>query len=197
MDHKEIEIKIKLDDPTGLMRKVEKLGGKKVGEHTEYDVMYDNASGNFNTGYPESKQLRLRKTEKGNLLTYKEKFQEEDHDHILQRTEIQTKVENFETMDTILKRMGFQPYKVKEKKAVHYGLDGFILEFHKLPFLGDFLEIEASEKQLEKFLPKLDLSVEQGINKSYNSLFDDYCKQHGLPPGSQLTFEEEKKRGLQ
>ena len=194
---KEIEIKIKLDDPTGLMRKVEKLGGKKMGQYHEHDVMYDNASGNFNTGYPESKQLRLRKSEEGNFLTYKEKLKGEEHNHILQRTEIETTVEDFETMDTILKRLGFRPYKVKEKIAIDYTLDGFTVEFHKLPFLGDFLEIEASEKQLEEFLPKLGLAIDQGINKSYNSLFDDYCKQHGLPQGSQLTFEEEKKRGLQ
>jgi predicted adenylyl cyclase CyaB len=193
MDTREIEIKIKLDDAAALIKKVEGLGAKQVSEHNEYDVMYDDNSGNFKTGYPEKKQLRLRRTEKGNLLTYKEPIDVE-HKYLLQRIEIQTHVEDFEIMDAILKKIGFNPYKVKEKVAVHYDLDGVILQFHKLPFLGDFLEIEAEEKELREFLPKIGLSFEQGINKSYNALFKDYCKEKNWPLDTPLTFEEERNK---
>lgn len=192
---KEIEIKIKLEDRDALIKKVESLGGQKIikDEGMAYDVMYDDNEHNYATGNKTGKLLRLRKAPYGNRLTYKEKLSETDHEHLLQRTEIEVSVSDFEKMDLILKNLGFTPVAIKEKYNMHYRLDGFVLEFHRLPFLGDFLEIEGEEIELQKILPKLGLTMDQGINKGYYKLFAEYCAENNLPNKTPCTFEEEQK----
>ena len=71
-------------------------------------------------------------------------------------------------------------------------LEGFQVELHTLPFLGEFMEIEADEEKLEKFLPKIGFSVTDGINKDYTQLFYGFCSEHGLSMDTPQTFEEEK-----
>ena len=194
MKHQEIEIKIKLPDAEALKKKVEALGGKKSLEGLEYDVMYERKDGNF---FHEHKTLRLRKHPKGNLLTYKERMPDRNHSNLLERTEIQTWVTDYEATDQILQKLGYAPYRIKEKYCVHYELDGFEIEFHRLPMLGDFVEIEAEEEKLKMILDKLGLKMEQGINKDYSSLYFDYCKANGMSLDAPNTFEEEKKYHLQ
>jgi adenylate cyclase, class 2 len=192
---KEIEIKIKLDDREALIKKVEELGGKRVieDEGLVYDVLYNNAAGDFNSGNYQGKHLRLRRAPYGNRLTYKEKNNDKEHHFLLNRTEIEVGVGDFEKTDLILQKLGFFPHRYKEKQNVEYQLDGFRLEFHKMPFLGNFLEIEAEESELKKILPKLGLKIEQGINQGYHKLFYEYCEQHGWSIETPMTFEEEKK----
>ncbi|HEV8601092.1 MAG TPA: class IV adenylate cyclase [Patescibacteria group bacterium] len=190
---KEIEIKIKLADSANLIKKVESLGGKKRPENFEHDTMYDDGKGFFDN----ERVLRLRKATNGNLLTYKEKDIGDHHDNLLKRTEIQTKVDDCSQMDAILRKLGFIPYRIKEKISTEYELDGFILDFHKIPFLGDFLEIEADEDKLPAILAKIGFSLNDGINKNYTKLFFEFCDQNGLSHDLPQTFEEEKRHSLQ
>lgn len=194
-DNREIEIKIKIEDPEVLLKKILELGGIELEdkEGLEHDVMYDDGKG----FYDAHKVLRLRTTPFGNLLTYKEKTSESDHKSLLIRTEIETFIKNAETMDQIIRKLGFFPYRVKDKYVRKINLDNLILEFHKLPFIGDFLEIEAEETELTKVLEKINFSMESGINQDYGTLFYNYCKQKNLPSDTPMTFEEEKKHGLQ
>lgn len=192
MNTKEIEIKIKLNDAEAVIGKALSLGAKFLPEESgfEKDVMYEKEGGNF---FHEHKTLRLRQTPFGNLLTYKEKLPEGKHKFLLQRLEIQTKFEDYEAMDKILGKLGYFPYKIKEKESAHYLLDGLKLEFHKMPFLGNFLEIEGEEERLKDVLKKLGLNFEQGINKDYSGLFFIFCDEHGIDKSTPQTFEEEKK----
>ena len=191
---KEIEIKIKIDDRAGLIKRIEMLGGKKIlgDEGLVSDIMYNNLSGDFDVGNKKGRHLRLRKAPFGNRLTYKEKLDGKKHAYLLKRTEIETAVEDVEKTDLILIKLGFVHYLVREKLILDYSLDGFRLEFHTLPFLGEFLEIEAEEKELTRILQKLGLEITQGINKGYHQLFSEYCKKHGWQPETPLTFEQEQ-----
>lgn len=191
---KEIEIKIKLDDSQALMKKAENLGAVKVSEGLEHDVMFSNNTDEFKSDEQTvaKKVLRLRKSPNGNYLTLKMK-PESEHKYLLVREEIETKVDDFDKADLIIQKLGFEPFRIKEKITVKYNLDGFVLEFHKLPFLGNFLEIEAEEEKLKFFLPKIGLSLQQGITSPYTHLFYDYCQEHGLSIETPQTFEEEKR----
>jgi len=189
MDNREIEIKIKLNNREALIKKVEALGARIVHEKTlSHDVMYDDGQGFFDKG----RVLRLRTYGNGkNLLTYKEP-NKTGNEHLLERTEIQTWVSDAPTTDQILQKLGFSPYRIKEKNAVHYDLDGFELEFHTLPFLGEFLEIEAEEERLKQILPRLGFSLQDGINRDYTDLFQDFCKANNLPINTPQTFDQER-----
>jgi predicted adenylyl cyclase CyaB len=186
----EIEIKIKLDVSDSLIKKVEDMGGVKTYESLEHDVYYDNDSGFYESG----QVFRLRTEAAGNLLTYKGPLK--DDPNLLQREEIQTYVTDEKAIKLIIERLGFRPKYVKEKKVTYYKLLGFQLEFHTVPFLGDFLEIENEEDKLREFLPTLGLSLRQGIPKGYHSLFEEYKREKGLP-NLELTFDEEKRHHLQ
>lgn len=190
----EIEIKIKIDDREVLIKKVESLGGQKIieDEGVAVDIMYDDKEHHFVAGNEKGKHLRLRQAPYGNRLTYKEKLSDTDHEHLLQRKEIEVSVSDFEKTDLILKSLGFFQVAIKEKYVIDYKLDGFVLEFHRLPFLGDFLEIEGEEKELENIITKLGLYMNQGINKGYFKIFSEYCEKNNLPKDTPCTFEKEK-----
>ena len=187
---KEIEIKIKLDDRDALIKKVAALGGKLADRGIQHDIIYDDGKG----FYDAHKVLRLRKLNQKVQLAYKEKLSKTDDAHMLERVEIQTEVENYEAMDLIIKQLGFFPHREKEKKFIDYLLDGLKIEFHTLPFLGEFMEIESADQiHLVKILNQLGLDISMGINRDYSTLFAEYCKKNNLPNDTPCTFEEEQK----
>lgn len=185
---KEIEIKIKLDDAEALIKKVEGLGGKKLKEEFQHDVMFDNGKGFFDG----ENCLRLRFIPDDSwYLTLKNK--PSDHGYLLTRKELETKIEDGEIMDLILRDLGFFPHRIKEKNATYYDLDGVHVRFDRMPFLGDFIEIEAAEDEIKKIVERLGLSLDQGINTDYTSLFHKFLKERNCPLETPQTFEEEKK----
>ncbi|MBX4204908.1 MAG: class IV adenylate cyclase [Candidatus Doudnabacteria bacterium] len=188
-DNQEIEIKIKLDDPEALYERALSFGGEELKEKEglEHDVMYDDGKGFFDA----FKVLRLRTAPFGNLLTYKEKNQGSDQDHFLVRTEIETYVTDAKAMDEIIQKLEFVPYRIKEKYVRKIRLQEMILEFHKLPFIGEFIEIEGDKADVEKMVNKLNLDINSGINRDYTSLFHEYCDDHNLPRITPQTFEAE------
>ncbi|MBI3952730.1 MAG: class IV adenylate cyclase [Candidatus Doudnabacteria bacterium] len=189
---KEIEIKLKIEDSEALRKKAESLGGKFLPEKSgfEHDVMFEKEGGNFFHDY---KVLRLRKTTHENLLTYKERLDEPEDSNLLRRLELQTTFRDFETMQKILEKLGYHPYVIKEKEANVYELDGLHVEFHKMPFLGDFVEIEGDEPKLKQIVEKLGLDFKQGINNDYTHLFFNFCDEHGIDRSTSQTFDEERK----
>jgi adenylate cyclase class 2 len=190
MKDKEIEIKIKIDDRDALTKKVEALGGIFKERGNEMDVLYDDGKG----FYDAHKVLRLRKADKTNVLTYKEKLPKSTSFNLLERMELQTEVGDYQIMDDIIKHLGFVPYRIKEKKYEDYLLDGLKVEFHTVAFLGDFIEIETEDiNKLKIVLGKLGLNLEQGINRDYGTLFSEYCEQHNLPKDTPCTFEAEQR----
>ncbi|HYC79881.1 MAG TPA: class IV adenylate cyclase [Candidatus Binatia bacterium] len=186
----EVEIKIKIEDPNPIKEKILAGGGKKTEEGFQHDVYYDDGKGFFKSG----NTLRIRTGTNKPLLTSKQ-CPVDHNEHVLSRPEFQTELEDADAMDKILQSIGFKPHVVKEKKYENYEFDGVIVEFHNLPFLGDFIEIEAPEEELKEVLPKIGLSVEMGLSKGYDRLFDEYKKEHNLASEVQDSFDEEKKYG--
>ncbi len=194
----EIEIKIKVSGPEGLKKKILGLGGMPGIKGEQHDTMYDDGKGFFEgTSSTPPRVLRLRKNlGLNNKLTYKELLPDLKHEFMLQRVEIETIVSDYDATDAIIKKLGFIPYRIKEKKYEDYELDGLRVEFHTLPFLGEFIEIEALEKELENFLPKIGFGIRDGINEDYTGLFEAFCTERALSKATPQTFEEEKKFNL-
>jgi predicted adenylyl cyclase CyaB len=194
-NNQEIEIKIKVADPEALFAKALSLGGveQKEKEGLERDVMYDDGKGFYD--FP--KVLRLRTTAHGNLITYKEKNADSDTSTYLVRTEIESHIDDAAAIDQIVRKLGFFPYRIKEKYRKEILLGDLVIEFHKMPFIGDYIEIEGEREDIKKILSNLDLHESDGINKDYSGLFYDFCEAHDLSKEIPMTFEEEKKHDLQ
>ena len=191
-NNQEIEIKIKIENAESLFQKVISLGGKELKdkEGLETDVMYDDGKGFFD----DFKVLRIRTAPSGNLLTYKEKTKDSDQDNFLVRTEIQTFIEDPKAMDEIIQKLGFVPHVTKQKYIRLIELDGLVIEFHKMPFTGDFIEIEGEPEEIKKILDKIGLKESEGINRDHTSLFFEYCDAHGLSRTTPQTFDEASRK---
>lgn len=181
----EVEIKIKIEDPEAIQKKILDQGGKKIAEGEKNDVYFDDGKGFFKSG----NTLRIRTGTGKPLLTYKE-CPVDHNEHVLSRPEFETVVESPEKLHEILGKLGFKPHVMKDKRFADYEFEGVTVEFHELPFLGHFIEIEAPEEKLKEVLPKLGLSIEQGLSKGYNRLFDEYKREQGLSPETQDTFKD-------
>ncbi len=190
-NNQEIEIKIKITDSEALFRKALSLGGQELKdkEGLETDVMYDDGNGFFDS----HKVLRIRTAPFGNLLTYKEKNQVSDNDNFLVRTEIETFIDDPKAMDLIIQKLGFVPHVTKQKYVRKIKIDDLILEFHKLPFIENFIEIEGEKNQIISLLKKLGLDESQGIGRDYSTLFFEFCDLNNLAFTTPQTFEQEKK----
>ncbi|MGE5298024.1 MAG: class IV adenylate cyclase [Acidobacteriaceae bacterium] len=187
LENQEIEIKIKLSDAKAFRAKLLKLGATLIEEGLESDIYFTNKDGFYGSG----QTLRLRNCPKGWLLTYK-KFKNFEYG-LSNRQEIQTLVSDGPKLKQILEALGFYPHIRKQKQIEHYQFKHVVVEMHKLPFLGDFIEIEGERHEIEPILSDLGLSFADGLQKNYNRLFEDYIKEHALPQNLQLTFEDEKK----
>jgi predicted adenylyl cyclase CyaB len=182
---REIEIKIRLKDSQSLKKKVLKLGGRIIEKLKERDTYFDNGrlSGR-------GEILRLRKLEGKSLLTFKGKAKK--NTKLLDREELESYFDDPQTVSLILNKLGFEPIAILEKKISNFSFRGLTLEFHEVAFLGDFLEIEASEKKLKKVLPRLGLSINDAVGAGYLKLFSDFGKKHGISLLKSMTFEAEK-----
>src|SRR6266849_4355386 len=101
---KEVEIKFRVDDVGALIRKLRAAGFRLVTRRThEMNTLYDLP------GQPLRKRgdlLRLRKYGSDWVLTHKAKGKAGRHKV---RVELETRVENGEQMDAILRALGFAP----------------------------------------------------------------------------------------
>jgi adenylate cyclase class 2 len=125
---------------------------------------------------PGTSALRLRRIGKQSTLTYKQRFHTTSA--IKHQREYEVEVSDAETVDEILQALGFSPALVYEKRRASWKFQAAEIAVDELPF-GLFMEIEASEDEIERVEQMLeinDLEVEQ---KTYPTL----TREHGRRVG--------------
>ena len=167
----EIEKKYRIDKKrlVDLTAKLGELGAKFAYETFEENYLH---RGGLLDG--RMAVLRLRKTDAGTTLTYKEKVTtESDFKH---QIEFETLVSDVDATESIIEKLGYKLSVIYEKhrKAWHFGNVEVVLD--ELPF-GYFMEIEGSMKDIlavEKLLgadkleteargyPRSNLEIRQG-----------------------------------
>ena len=128
--------------------------------------------------------LRLRQDD-AVKLTYKEAGSIERG--IISRFEAEVEVSDFETMDLILRRLGFEIGLIYEKYRTTYGLAGAEVTLDELPY-GNFTEIEGDAAAIERVVELLGLGDCQRMMASYTDMFLDLRERLGMP-GLDCTFE--------
>ena len=146
----------------------------------ERNVRYENAPGSF-TG--QGVVLRLREDTRVRL-TYKEAPRAENG--IVSRFEAEVTVDDFDTMDLILRRLDFRPYVVYEKYRATYRFGDTEVVLDEMPY-GPFVEIEGPPAAIESALAALELTVYPRIPLSYLALFERVKAALRLP-FDDLTF---------
>ncbi len=185
MSHKKMqEIEVKLHTPDlALVRKaLEKAGATlQTPRVFERNVRYENEAGTLTD---EGMVLRLRQDDKAKL-TYK--AGEGSVDGIFRRFEAEVVVSDFETMDVILRRLGYVVALIYEKYRTTYMLGDAEIVLDELPY-GNFTEIEADEATIERVVEELGLGGYRRMSGSYTGIFAELKLSLGLEMRD-LSFE--------
>ena len=164
-DYVENEIKVHTPDLEAVAARLVAAGAQLTAPRVfERNVRYESADQAFTQ---RGIVLRLRQDARVRL-TYKEPGTIKDG--ALLRFEAEVTVDNFDTMDLILRRLGFQPYVVYEKYRTTYELGTAEIVLDEMPY-GHFIEIEAESSVIDATLNTLGLQDRPRILMSYLMLF--------------------------
>ncbi len=178
----EVEVKLHTPDLDAVKRALEAAGATLLKPRVfERNVRYDSADGSLTAA---GIVLRLRQDEVVKL-TYKADASMERG--IVSRFEAEVELSDFETMDVILRRLGYEVALVYEKYRTTYTLDGAEIVLDELPF-GNFTEIEGDAATIERVVEKLGLGACRRMTGSYVDVFWDVKARLGLV-ARDCTFE--------
>jgi adenylate cyclase class 2 len=180
-NYTETEVKLYVPYLEAVQARLETIGAELTAPRVyERNVRYDNAE---RTMTPAGIVLRLRQDTRARL-TYKADGTEQNG--IVSRFEAEVEVSDFDTMETILGRLGYTPYMIYEKYRTTYELDGAEIVLDEMPY-GNFVEIEGDEGTIEKVINRLGLHKATRYDGSYAVLFERVRQALGLT-FTDLTF---------
>jgi predicted adenylyl cyclase CyaB len=181
----ETEVKLRIPSAKGLKQKLGAAGARKVRRLFEHNTLFDTANG------------KLRKT--GILLRLREEFAvpgrrsvaavltvkgpSRAHPRLKVRSEVETNVKDPAACVQLLRAIGFRPAARYEKIRSTYCVPSFPdlhIEWDFTP-IGEFLELEGSETEIEWAARRLGFTHEDYIRKSYLALYADHCRRLGIP----------------
>lgn len=166
--YQEIEIKLGVDDLAAVAKRLEQLGATLHKPRLyERNVRYENAD---KTLTQQEIVVRLRQDDRIRL-TYKEPSQPVDDSGTQTRFEAEVEVSDFNAMETILGKLGYQPYLVYEKYRTTYRLDETEIVLDELPY-GNFVEIEGSIQAIQAMIERLELKAARRYDTNYIGLFE-------------------------
>ncbi len=179
----EVEVKLYTPDLGNVRRALEVAGAKLVKPRVfERNLRYDSADGGLTAA---GVVLRLRRDE-AIKLTYKADASVERG--IVSRFEAEVEVSDFETMDVILRRLGYRVALTYEKYRTTYALEDAEVVLDELPY-GNFTEIEGDVATIERVVQKLGLAGARRMAGSYVDIFYALRDRVGLDV-RECTFDE-------
>jgi adenylate cyclase class 2 len=166
----ETEVKVYVPDPEAIRARLEQAGATRVKERVyEHNVRYENAAETL-TG--REIVLRLRQDERARLTFKAPPATDVDlPENVLTRFEAEVTVDDFDTMDVILQRLGFHPHVVYEKYRTTYTLGEAEIVLDEMPY-GPFIEVEGTAAAIESALAALGLAGAPRLLASYMELFE-------------------------
>ena len=173
----EIEIKLPILDRNTVKNKLIQLGFVAAEHIRECDMYYNSA---YHDVKERGEALRIRKSTdlRTGKTTAQINFKGKKIDQVsMSRQEYETVVEDGESMEQILKALGFSPVAGVQKKRTYLKREEMTACLDQVDGLGDFLELEVIDKE-EKFreihlknmshlLAQLGLSMEDTVTTSY------------------------------
>ena len=177
----EVEAKLYTPDLLIIQQSLEELGATLTKPRIfERNIRYENATATF---MKKGVVLRMRQDDVARL-TYKSGKTVDNG--ISKRFEAEVEVSDFDTMDTILRLLRFEPYMVYEKYRTTYSLNNAEIVLDEMPY-GNFTEIEADVDEIESLISRLGLDDQPRMTASYTQIFEAVNKYLGLD-FDDLTF---------
>jgi adenylate cyclase class 2 len=178
---KEVEIKFRIADLRALTRALKRAGFKQVTPSThEMNALYDLPGQKLRR---QGQLLRLRKYGDQWVLTHKSKSTAGRHKI---RLELETRVENGEQMDAILRALRYAPtFRYEKYRAEWTDGDGHVV-LDQTP-IGVFGEIEGTPRWIDHTARALRIQPADYITQTYADLFFQW-KRKTRSKATEMTF---------
>jgi predicted adenylyl cyclase CyaB len=173
---KEIETKFKITSERTQRARLRKIGALRISRRIERDVYFKNR-----TIHPRGLVVRLRSDGKTVVFTVKTPSGEKATRFFKIRNEHEVIVSERKTFIRMLHLLGFTPLFRKEKVREKFTWQGAKISIDKLPYIGLYIEIEATKEMIKKVARLLGLTIEKGINDTYMGIFRRYKQVHNTP----------------
>ena len=182
----EVEIKFCVADIDALASRLRQLGFRQVTPRThETNVLFDLPDHPLRD---RGDVLRLRKYGDAWVLTHKSKARnnKQNGPHKT-RIETETRIENGEKMEAILRALQFEPsFRYEKFRAEWKGGDGHVV-IDETP-IGTFAEIEGPPEWIDSVARDLKIDRKDYITETYARLFSAWKRNTGSS-ADQMTFE--------
>jgi adenylate cyclase, class 2 len=173
----ETEIKIRIEDPESFCRRLGALNSDILSaRHFEDNYVFD-----FTGQSLRSHQclLRVRLADSKCFLTFKGPPRQEGI--FKTREELETQVEDAETLLQILERIGMQIGFRYQKYRREFVLDGVLVAVDETP-IGNYAEIEGPEEGIRDLAGRMGIAESQFLRQSYYALYLEHCGNQGVVP---------------
>jgi adenylate cyclase, class 2 len=179
----EIEIKFRITDLVSLVAALRQLGFKQITPRThEMNVLFDLPGQSLRA---RGEILRLRKYGEIWVLTHKAKSKNGGGPH-KSRIETETRVEDGEKMEAILRALQFEPSFRYEKFRAEWKDEQGHVVIDETP-IGNFGEIEGPPGWIDSVAHQLGIPREDYITETYAGLFFEWKKRTGSRT-KEMTF---------
>jgi len=178
---KEVEVKFRISDRPALAKALKRAGFKQLARSThEMNALYDLPGQKLRK---RGEMLRLRKYGEHWVLTHKAKGVAGRHKVRLER---ETRVENGDQMDAILRALGFAPTFRYEKYRAEWSDGTGHVVVDETP-IGNFGEIEGPPRWIDRTARALGISRDEYITQTYAPMFFEW-KRRTHSPATEMTF---------
>lgn len=175
----EVEVKVPADHDS-VRNRLGALGAESLGTVVQRDTYYDAPHRAF---AETDEALRVRRihdeaTAEGEpdetRITYKGPRVDRESKT---RREHETRVDDDETVDSLLRALGFDPVAVVEKRRDSYHVDGYTVTLDTVTDVGDYVEVETESDDVDtaregafRVLDDLGLDPDDQVRTSYLGL---------------------------
>jgi adenylate cyclase, class 2 len=154
-----------------VLAKLQAVGARFDREDFEENTLFGGGLLNLKTSI-----LRLRKTERRAILTYKAAVPSANA--VKHRVEHETEIGDGEALLEILENLGYKPNLVYEKRRQTWHFESVEIVLDELPF-GQFMEIEGAEDEILRIEKTLEIEDFPPVHESYPTL----TNRHGVRRG--------------
>jgi adenylate cyclase, class 2 len=178
---KETEIKFRIDGLPAITRALKQAGFKQITRSThEMNSLYDLPGQKLRK---RGELLRLRKYGRNWVLTHKAKRSDGRHKV---RMELETRLENGQQTDAILRALGFAPTFRYEKYRAEWSDGRGHVVLDETP-IGNFGEIEGPARWIDQTAQTLAIAPSDYVMQTYAELFFAW-KRRTHSKASEMTF---------
>jgi len=148
----EYEVRVLEINQEEIIKKLEQLGAKKVGDWFQKRYVFDTIP------KKDSQWYRLRSNGNTTTLTYKNV----EENTIDGTKELEIEVSDFDKTYKLLEIMGYKHKAYQENKRIRYILDNVEIDIDTWPLIPTYMEIEGKSKEaVYKILKKLNIIQSQ------------------------------------